>query len=80
MDKSNTEPAVSEQLREDSRCPNCLQHRLRYLGDPEPTLSAGAKDMLLQLPLSLKMAESKEYYGMIPNPEWFEEDIAKGIF
>ncbi|KAE8371037.1 hypothetical protein BDV26DRAFT_276867 [Aspergillus bertholletiae] len=80
MAKSNTESAVSEQLREDSRCPNCLEHRLRYLGDPEPTLSASAEDMLLHLPLALKMAEFKEYYGMIASPEWFEEDIAKGIF
>lgn len=79
MANSSTEPAVSEQLREDSRCPNCLEHRFRYLGDPEPNLSASAKDMLLQLPLSLKMAASEGCYGMIPSPEWLEEDIAEGI-
>ncbi|KAB8212890.1 hypothetical protein BDV33DRAFT_197193 [Aspergillus novoparasiticus] len=76
----NTEPGVSEQLREDSRCPNCLEHRLKYLGDPEPTPGASVEYMLLHLPLSLKMAEYKEYYGMIASPEWFEGDIAKGNF
>lgn len=36
--------------------------------------------MLQNMPLTLKLAEFQEDFGIMASPEWYEEDIAKGIF
>lgn len=78
--RKRLEASIKQELRENDRCTRCLENTLRYLGDPGPSRGATTADALLCLPLSIKMAEIKEDFGMVASPEWFEEDIAKGIF
>ncbi|KAL4805723.1 hypothetical protein BDV18DRAFT_152458 [Aspergillus unguis] len=51
------------------------------LGELEPERDHTKLITALQnLPLSLKMAEFDDDFGMMASPEWHEEDIAKGNF
>jgi hypothetical protein len=62
-------------------CPHCSKPFLLDLGEPKPEFdNIKPEGMLLDLPLSMKMAQFWEDFGLMANPEWFKEDIKKGNF
>lgn len=64
----------------DRKCPRCSRPYTDLGQATQEFNDAKLMTVLQNLPLTLKMAEFQEDFGMMASPEWYEEDIAKGNF